>query len=136
MRGGVGRMTLTVSLAMCPRRLHGRRVLLVDLDPQFNQYLMRWSEYSKYLKDAARHTILHVFKGVGSPALGVVHEPAEYGGDVPLRSVTAGICRRDPAGLDLIPSILEMMFLDTVAARLGESPVSVHGTREDNYDHA
>ena len=36
MKGGVAKTTLTVNIADCLNRRHDARVLVVDVDPQFN----------------------------------------------------------------------------------------------------
>jgi chromosome partitioning protein len=64
MKGGVGKSTLTVNLAWyfaLPD--DGKRVLVVDLDPQFNasQYLLGPSEYLRVLQ-SGRRTIWDVFE--------------------------------------------------------------------------
>lgn len=52
MKGGVGKTTLSVNLAWHMCRRGGKRVLLVDLDPQFNasQYLMDFETYTDQLR--------------------------------------------------------------------------------------
>ena len=62
MKGGVAKTTLATNLAHCLARRHEQRVLLIDIDPQFNatQCIFSGTEYIKR-REAGGHTILHVF---------------------------------------------------------------------------
>lgn len=65
MKGGVGKSTITVNLAwnFAAKSKWKQKVLVVDLDPQFNasQYLIGQSEYKRIL-DNKIPTIWDVFE--------------------------------------------------------------------------
>ena len=62
MKGGVGKTTLALNVADCLARKHRKKVVILDVDPQFNvtQCLFTGAEYVKLLKDRV-DTIVDVF---------------------------------------------------------------------------
>lgn len=107
MKGGVGKSTLTANLGWYCAQRKNNRVLLLDLDPQFNlsQYIMGPDAYEKHISDA-KGTVLDIFEqGTPSAVSGVPKK------DVTPENVIANI--RKPYGggrLDLIPSRLELAW--------------------------
>ncbi len=63
MKGGVGKTTLTANLGHCLSRMHSKKVLLVDVDPQFNltQYCMDETTYAEILSDEKKGTVHDIF---------------------------------------------------------------------------
>lgn len=107
MKGGVGKSTLTVNLAwhFAAYGSWDKKVLVVDLDPQFNasQYLLGVREYEGILS-SKKPTVWDVFEqGTRTPW-----------GKASLKSPHAPIHRyrefSDGSVIDLIPSRLELAF--------------------------
>ena len=105
MKGGVGKSTLTANLGWYGAYYLDLRVLLVDLDPQFNlsQYVLGTSGYEEHLK-SERKTILQVFESK-APAELRTDEESELQPD----EIVARVKRWRAGGtLDLLPSSLNL----------------------------
>ena len=104
MKGGVGKTTLAVNMADFLVKRHSKRVLLVDVDPQFNatQCLLNGDEYVKYIKNGGT-TIVNIFN-YKRIAASVVHgnkrqDSTPYENIVPYKTTR---------GFDLVPSQLNL----------------------------
>jgi chromosome partitioning protein len=112
MKGGVGKSTLTVNLAwhFAAYLKWSKRVLVVDLDPQFNasQYLLGVSEYEKILK-SQKPTTWDIFEqGTKTPG---AKSSAVKAADV-IAELKTFTHNSSPTGgcIHLIPSRLELAY--------------------------
>lgn len=106
MKGGVGKTTLTVQLAYWFTERRHKRVLVVDLDPQFNatQYLLG-PHQAKTLFDSNAPTIWHVFEA-GDP-----RPQGTLAIDKPTDALVPIIKKQSWTGsLHLLPSQLELAY--------------------------
>jgi chromosome partitioning protein len=83
MKGGVGKTTVAVNVADALARRHQKRVLIVDVDPQFNatQCLYSGDDYVSK-RQAGKHTIFELFNDGAIPVVSAVsgataNEPPE-----------------------------------------------------------
>lgn len=78
MKGGVAKTTLAINIADCLVRRHDSRVLIIDVDPQFNatQCLMDPESYVAHLKNG-KDTILTVFDRTKRPVASAVAQASK-----------------------------------------------------------
>lgn len=109
MKGGVGKTTLAVNVADALNRRHEKRILLIDLDPQFNatQCFYSGEEYVERRENGG-HTIVNVFNETPAPSVSPV-KGTRFKAATSLDSVTPWEYRK---GLSIIPGDLEIYRVD------------------------
>ena len=114
MKGGVGKTTLAVNVADVLSRQLGYRVLLVDIDPQFNatQSLFSGEEYIELRKKGA-HTISDIFSEKPTPIISAIDGVSEI---PPTRFADISPTQHADS-LEIILGNLEIYRIDMVAGQ-------------------
>lgn len=132
MKGGVGKSTLCVNLSWhyAAMKRWAKRVLLVDLDPQFNasQYLLGVARYEREVFKASRPSVWDIFEqATRAPGL---RSTGRNLSDAALRAVTFV----NGVYIDLVPSQLELSLTLKNPSQKEHLLASFLDSVESNYD--
>lgn len=116
MKGGVAKTTLAVNIAFCAAKLYNKRVLLVDVDPQFNatQYLMKGEDYLRFIEDPKKCTMRDIFFDKADPGTSIVSKKPPSPPKPTIKNTVVNIWDGSLGRLDIIPSELRLMDLDSI----------------------
>ncbi|PAD67941.1 chromosome partitioning protein [Bacillus sp. 7586-K] len=131
MKGGVAKTTLAINIADCLHNRHHKRVLIIDVDPQFNatQCLMSGEQYVEYIKEG-NDTIVNVFDRNFRPTVGIIdgqklNKPKSLEQIKPYRT---------SRGFELLPGALDLYKLEMAPGEGREYRIKNY-LKEQNYDY-
>jgi chromosome partitioning protein len=116
LKGGVAKTTTTVALAETYSAEFGKRVLVIDLDPQTNATTMLIGEDKWHTLNAKEHTLARLFKDALDP------EEKKFDLDATLQRKVSDVTAART--IDLLPSSLDLI---DVQDQLINTPVGKYG---------
>lgn len=133
MKGGVAKTTLAINIADCLVQRHNAKVLLIDVDPQFNatQCLMTPEKYEEHIKNKS-DTILNIFDRsqrvvAGSVTIAGKNAPKQ------LEQINLVSVKKN---FDLLPGNLELYRLEMAPGGGRENRLNNYIQKiEDKYDY-
>ena len=133
MKGGVGKTTVAVNLADFLVNRESKRVLLLDVDPQFNatQCVLQGKEYIEYINNGG-YTIVDIFDNSARITNSVVDGPKEC---KPVKFTDIKPIKSS-RGFDYIPGALQLFKLEMSAGSGRENRLKHYlNTLENVYDY-
>ncbi|MCP4696795.1 MAG: ParA family protein [Gammaproteobacteria bacterium] len=133
MKGGVAKTTLAVNVADCLAARHALKVLLIDIDPQFNatQCLISGETYKDHIENK-RHTVVDIFDDSQQLVVGTV-SGAETKEPLPIENIKHLNIKN---GFDLLPGALELYRLEMTAGHGRENRLKIYiDSLKGRYDY-